>query len=448
MSARLAIELPQVAAEFQGNKIHAELDGLVQCTVKRVGGYMEQYLKLVEEQEKGGNVIELFEEIQRQQEAKNKSKSKGKGKKGGDGDDEEETADLLLLKASEWRTQDHYKVLGLSKLRYRATTDDIIRQQRKKVLRHHPDKRIAQAGGVAEAANDELFKCIQKAFEILMDPIKRKQFDSVDPGIPDDEDPGDVPKKDFYKVFGPIFEKEGRFSKTQPAPKLGTAKSTKEEVEAFYDFFYNMKSWRSFEYLDEDPSENSDNRDNKRWAEKKNKNAREKRKKDDTARLRKILDSCARQDPRMAKFREEAKANRKKNQNKSALDLKQQKQQELQQIQQKQEEQKAAEEAEKQKNKEKELQQQEKESAKKEKEALKKVAKKEKKTMKTLIKDNNYLYGSDVQVTAENIAKRLDQLDAIFAGNKDADALVGARAALEKALTEGNAGEVFDQLAL
>src|SRR4051794_28847410 len=72
--------------------------------------------------------------------------------------------------------QDHYAVLGLSKYRYKATEDQIKRAHRKKVLRHHPDKKAA----AGSSEDDSFFKCIQKAHEILTDPVKRRQFDSVD----------------------------------------------------------------------------------------------------------------------------------------------------------------------------------------------------------------------------------------------------------------------------
>src|ERR1700733_6370925 len=75
------------------------------------------------------------------------------------------------------QTQDHYAVLGLSKYRYKATDEQIKKAHRKKVLRHHPDKKAA-AGQADE--NDSFFKCIQRANEILTDPVKRRQWDSVD----------------------------------------------------------------------------------------------------------------------------------------------------------------------------------------------------------------------------------------------------------------------------
>lgn len=53
----------------------------------------------------------------------------------------DETAFLLSLDPSEWKKQDHYRVLGLENIRSKSTDDDIKRAYRKKVLQHHPDKK-------------------------------------------------------------------------------------------------------------------------------------------------------------------------------------------------------------------------------------------------------------------------------------------------------------------
>ena len=78
-------------------------------------------------------------------------------------------------------------------------------------------------------------------------------------------------------------------------------------MEHFYNFWLTFDSWRSFEYLDKDPPDDGDNRDNKRWQEKKNKAERAKRKKEDTARLRKVVEDCLSVDPRMKLFKEAEK---------------------------------------------------------------------------------------------------------------------------------------------
>merc|ERR1711981_206336 len=157
------------------------------------------------------------------------------------------------------------------------------------------------------------FKCIQKATEVLLDPVKRRQYDSVDEGA-NVEPPSkkQTQKGNFYKLWGPVFEAEGRFSNKQPVPKLGNDKSTKEEVEDFYDFWYNFDSWRSFEYVDQDVPDDTESRDQRRHIERKNNNARKKNKTEDAARPRKLVDDALALDERIKEFRKEESANKNK----------------------------------------------------------------------------------------------------------------------------------------
>lgn len=75
---------------------------------------------------------------------------------------------------------------------------------------------------------------------------------------------------------------------------MGHIDSSKEEVEGFYDFWYNFDSWRSFEWLDKEVNEGSDSRDDKRYTEKKNKAERARRKKEDIAKVRGLVDLALR----------------------------------------------------------------------------------------------------------------------------------------------------------
>ncbi|MCO5588409.1 hypothetical protein L7F22_042365 [Adiantum nelumboides] len=231
--------------------------------------------------------------------------------------DEEETQDLLDRDPKEWKSQDHYAVLGLSSLRYKANLAQIKTAHRRKVLRHHPDKKAGASGMVND---DAFFKCISKAYDVLTHPERRRQFDSVDEGIDDEDTPtGKEPESKFIDLWTPVFEREVRFSeesKNGPAPPLGNMNSAKEDVNAFYDFWYNFDSWRSFEYLDKEINEGSDNRDDKRYTEKKNRNDRARRKKEDNARLRSIVDKALSVDPRIKKFKAEEKAAREAKKNK------------------------------------------------------------------------------------------------------------------------------------
>lgn len=147
---------------------------------------------------------------------------------------------------------------------------------RRKVLRHHPDKK-ASAGG--DGNDDSFFKCIAKgssfppsprapvltspaqtAMEVLSNPQKRREFDSVDEEVDDDDVPEakDTTAENFFGLWAPVFEREGRFSVKQPVPGLGDQDSAKKDVEMFYDFWYSLDSWRSFEYLDKDSPEGTD----------------------------------------------------------------------------------------------------------------------------------------------------------------------------------------------
>jgi DnaJ family protein C protein 2 len=75
---------------------------------------------------------------------------------------------------------------------------------RRKVLRHHPDKK---AGSSAGPNDDSFFKCIAKAFDVLLNPETRRQFDSVDPAIEDHvPSPKDVKPEDFSEsLYVPIL---------------------------------------------------------------------------------------------------------------------------------------------------------------------------------------------------------------------------------------------------
>ncbi|KAL4965302.1 putative ribosome associated DnaJ chaperone Zuotin [Aspergillus stella-maris] len=291
---------------------------------------------------------------------------------------EDEDPMMLQRDAKDWKGQDHYAVLGLTKYRWRASQDQIKRAHRKKVLRHHPDKKAALGD---RDENDSFFKCIQKATEVLSDPVKRRQFDSVDEAA-EVEPPTkkQSQKGNFFKLWAPVFESEGRFSKIQPVPQLGNEDSTFDEVNNFYNFWYNFDSWRTFEYLDEDVPDDNENRDQKRHVEKKNANARRKRKTEDTARLRHLVDDCAALDERIKNFRKAARAG------KDAKRL--EKEAEAKRLAEEKE--KARLEEEQRKKDAEEAAKADREKAKKAKEAAKNAAKKNKRVLKGSVKDVNY----------------------------------------------------------
>lgn len=211
--------------------------------------------------------------------------------------------------------------------------------------------------------------------------MKRRQYDSVDEAA-DVEPPTkkQLQKGDFYRMWGKVFKAEGRFSKTQPVPQLGDAEATQEHVEDFYNFWYNFDSWRTFEYLDEDVPDDNENRDQKRHQERKNTNARKKRKAEDNARLRKLVDDCMAGDERIKRFRQQASAAK----NKKRLDREAAEKAAAEEARLKKEaDEKAAKEAE-------EKAKADRDSSKKAKEAAKTAVKKNKRVLKGSVKDANY----------------------------------------------------------
>ncbi|ORY67575.1 putative ribosome associated DnaJ chaperone Zuotin [Pseudomassariella vexata] len=346
--------------------------------------------------------------IQAQEKAKNIEKD--------DDDDVSEPEDPMMLQreAKDWKSQDHYQVLGLSKYRYKATEDQIKRAHRKKVLKHHPDKKAA----LGATEDDNFFKCIQKATEVLLDPVKRRQFDSVDEKADVEPPSKKDASKNFYKLWSRVFKAEARFSKTQPVPSFGGEDATKEEVDAFYNFWYNFDSWRSFEYLDEDVPDDNENRDQKRHMERKNTNARKKKKAEDNARLRKMLDECSAGDERIKRFRQQANAA--KNKKKFEKEEAERKAKEDARLK-KEAEEKAAKEAE-------EKAKTDREANKKAKEAAKNAVKKNKRVLKGSVKDANY-FSSGGDASASQIDAVLGDVETVQ-GKVDPDEIAALAAKL------------------
>ncbi|KAJ3275001.1 hypothetical protein HDV01_001507 [Terramyces sp. JEL0728] len=333
----------------------------------------------------------------------------------GDNEDEEEdepeSKKLLASDPSKWRDQDHYAVMGLSKKRYLATDDDIKRAYRRKVLKHHPDKK----GG-----HDSFFKCIQKAWEVLTDPKKRRQWDSCDPTfdetIPNPKDAGD-----FFEIYGPKFHSEARFSKDPVVPSFGGADSSREEVEAFYQFWLNFESWRTFERRDEEDTDKAGSREEKRWLDKKNVAARKKHKKEDIQRVNKFVDQAFNLDPRIKAFKAAEKyAKNAKKREKEAAET---------------EAARLAEEAKIAKEKEEEELKLKQQNQKKDKEAVKNAIKKEKKTVRRLFRDNNSFLTAGADASA--VAVQTEKVEAALNSN-NLDYLTELRTKFEKALTVGN----------
>ena len=149
---------------------------------------------------------------------------------------------LRKLDLGDWKDQDHYKVLGLAKLRYKATQKQIRNAHKQMILRYHPDK--------SKRIESERFSLITHAFELLSNPTLRRAYDSVDPKF-DDAIPNPTSADNFYGIFGSVFDRNARWSIHQHVPSLGNDETSFEQVNKFYRFWYDFDSWREYSYLGE-----------------------------------------------------------------------------------------------------------------------------------------------------------------------------------------------------
>jgi len=308
-------------------------------------------------------------------------------------DTPEYLAYLQSLDPKEWKEQDHYKVLGIEKLRHLATAHQIKKAYKRCVLNHHPDKSKNKSAGNKD--NNEYFNCITRAFEQLSNPIKRMSYDSCDPEF-DDSVPAvnDKNKKSFFKVFGEAFANNSRWSNKKDLPSFGDANSTFADINELYGFWYEFDSWREFSYKDEESKETATDRDERRWIDKQNKGARLKLKKEEVIRIRKLVDNAYACDPRIQKLKNEEKAKKDAVKNKK-----------LEEIRLKEEaERKLIEEARAAKLKEEEEAKLEAEALKKNKEKNKKLLTKERKNFRNFVKEFEY-FTTNEQERISNMEK-------------------------------------------
>ncbi|CAG2065213.1 unnamed protein product, partial [Timema podura] len=343
--------------------------------------------------------------------------------------DEDNVSFLRSLDPKEWKDQDHYAVLGLSKLRHKATDDDIKRAYRIKVLHHHPDKRKGK--GEEIRPDDDYFTCITKAWEVLGNPRNRRSYDSIDP-LFDDSIPTASKKSTFFETFGKTFEENARWSERQPVPKLGGALSPREQVDRFYSFWYNFESWREYSYLDEEETEKGQSREERRWIEKQNKVTRARRKKEEMARIRTLVDTAYELDPRVLKFKQDEKDRKlamkqaKKDAIRARFEEEERKVQEAEEAARKLKEQADAEEKAKQ------------DALRAEREAQKKALKKEKTNLRKLVKANSYYVTNDSEMIKhmESLEKICESMDIDGIIKLVSDLSLNGREDYIKAITE------------
>ena len=261
-----------------------------------------------------------------------------------DDDNNKKEYDLLTMSERKLSKLTYYQVLQRS-LPMHASTEDIRKAYHKACLKYHPDK-------TGRGEEDEVFLLVKTAFDTLSDPMKRRSYDSTcafDESIPKEG----VEEKDFYDVYGPVFERNLRFASfNDPArnikddadkgsagkkkgknnkknknksnnnssgnangnktdekcPPFGNDDTPLEVVHSFYEFWVHFDSWRDFSLKAEKETEHdleaADSRDEKRWMKQEIDRKVKKMKREEMARINLLVERAMAADPRLRREKE------------------------------------------------------------------------------------------------------------------------------------------------
>lgn len=206
-------------------------------------------------------------------------------------------------------SDDLYELLELGEKRWHATADDIKKSFRRISLIYHPDK-ISHHGNEARENAESHFKAVMKAYDVLSDKKKRASYDSiddVDDSIPSEKDAASSSER-FYEKFGACFALNARWSVSDRVPALGDDETDMDTVHSFYDFWYSFKSWRDFSYGTEYDPDQAECREEKRWMERQNAKDTKRKKLEENARIRRLVDLAYKNDPRLKRAKQAVKA--------------------------------------------------------------------------------------------------------------------------------------------
>ena len=233
-------------------------------------------------------------------------------KAGAEGEGEDEAADddtgdettfrftKKTLTPKDVKNMDYYEMLGLGHLSAAQVGPELLKKAyRKALLLYHPDK-------TGRGDRDEVFIEVQKAYETLSDERKKRGYDSemnFDDSIPTGREKGD-----FFKVFGPVFDRNARFAVKRPVPGLGDKDTSFDDVYRFYEYWGRFESWRDFSLKAAEENdfhlEEAGSREEKRWMQKENDKLARSMKKEEYKRLATLVDKAKAADPRLKAAKE------------------------------------------------------------------------------------------------------------------------------------------------
>lgn len=215
---------------------------------------------------------------------------------------------------------DLYAILGIEEKSLDATEADVKSAYKKMALIYHPDK----IGENITDSDKEIWLKVQNAYETLVDPVRKRRYDSAMPfndAIPQDND--DITDANFYETFNVVFIRNSRFAKKTPTPDIGDENTPMEQVYKFYRYWDNFETWREFtQFFEYDVREAAD-RYERRYMENENKRVGAKHMKKEKARLIKLVETAYKRDPRIknAKMQDELEKKKKKQDVKDKKDM-------------------------------------------------------------------------------------------------------------------------------
>lgn len=314
--------------------------------------------RLVQKVEKMASVDRLMQmEAEKEEEAKRAEEAAGE-----EGEEDEDglggAAVHSYKKSQFWSKEveeklglggaDPYGLLELEDRRWKASAEEIRKAYRRLVLTLHPDKKAGEAikrsasaqdvtdenapaekngkakkekkrakeegegGGEEEEekgeeeeeedAEDAEFKLLSAAWELLGNNETRRAYDSIDnfnDYLPVAFNPKRTTGRSFYQTFGPGFVRQSKFMTEKSVPQLGDENTPYEQVAKFYKVWMSFSSWRTFDLLAEHELKEAEDREERRWMQRQNKNFTDKIKKEERQRVLAFVQLAYENDPRV-----------------------------------------------------------------------------------------------------------------------------------------------------